>query len=117
MDVFSLFFMAQLWYPLPLAMSMSKTTNYGYPVRKSPSLHGQKSTHTPKFMGTAEAYFVSHIGPNIQISLIYAFIDVRSPWVKPLHELDAQTGKDFSLENSAPVWIAICILEGPLIGS
>ena len=33
-----------------------------------------KSTLTPKFLGTAEAYFVCHIGPNFQISLIYAFI-------------------------------------------
>ena len=48
--------------------------DYGCPVRKSPSLHGRKSTPTPKFLGTAEAYFVCHIGPNFQISLIYAFI-------------------------------------------
>ena len=61
MDIFSLFFMTQLcnihlfFKVLPLAMSMSKTTNNGFPVRKSPSLHGQKSTHTPKFLGLAEA--------------------------------------------------------------
>ena len=29
---------------------------------------------TSKFLGTAEAYFVCHIGPTLQISLIYAFI-------------------------------------------
>ena len=46
-------------------------TDYGRPVRKSPSLHGRKSTPTTKFLGTAKAYFVS---PNFQISLIYAFI-------------------------------------------
>ena len=28
----------------------------------------------PKFLGTAAAYFVCHIGPIFQISLIYAFI-------------------------------------------
>ena len=50
------------------------STDYGLPVRKSPSLHGRKSTPTLKFLGTAEAYFVCHIGPNFQISLIYAFI-------------------------------------------
>ena len=33
-----------------------------------------KFTPTPKFLGTAEAYFVCHIGPNFQISLIYVFI-------------------------------------------
>ena len=49
-------------------------TDYGFPVRKLLSLHGRKSTPTPKFLGTAEAYFVCHIGPNFQISLIYTFI-------------------------------------------
>ena len=39
---------------------------------RMPSLHGQKSN--PKFLGTAEAHFVCHNGPNFQISLIYAFI-------------------------------------------
>ena len=42
------------------------------PVRKSPQLHGQKST--PTFLDTAKSCFVCHIGPNFQISLIYAFI-------------------------------------------
>ena len=48
--------------------------DYGRPERKKPSLHGRKFTPTPKFLGTAEAYFVSHFGPIFQISLIYAFI-------------------------------------------
>ena len=34
----------------------------------------QKFTLTPKFLGTAETYFVYHISPIFQISLIYAFI-------------------------------------------
>ena len=51
-----------------------QTTDYGRPVWKSPSLHGQKYTPTPKFLCTAEAFFVCHIGPIFQISLIYAFI-------------------------------------------
>ena len=51
-----------------------QSTDYGRPVRKLPSLHGRKSTPTPKFSGTAEAYFVCHIGPNFQIYLIYTFI-------------------------------------------
>ena len=50
------------------------TTDYRCPVDKSPSLHGQKSTPTPKILYTAKAYFVCHIGPNFQFSLIYAFI-------------------------------------------
>jgi hypothetical protein len=52
---------------------MLQDTDYGRPVTKLPSLHGQKSTPTLKFLGTAEAYFVCHLGPNFQISLIYAF--------------------------------------------
>ena len=35
----------------------------------------KKSIPTPKFLGTAEAYFVCHISPVIQISLVF----VRSP--------------------------------------
>ena len=31
-------------------------------------------TPTPKFLGTAKAYFICHIGPNFQISLIYVLI-------------------------------------------
>ena len=49
-------------------------TDYGRPERKWPSLHGQKFNPNPKFLGTAEAYFVCHIGSIFQISLIYAFI-------------------------------------------
>ena len=56
--------------------------DYGRPVRKSPSLHGRKSNPNPKFLCMAEAYFVCHIGPKFQISLIYVFI-VRSPWFLP----------------------------------
>ena len=48
-------------------------TDYGRLERKSPSLNGRKSTPTTKFLGTAEAYFVCHIGPIFQIYLIYAF--------------------------------------------
>jgi hypothetical protein len=55
-----------------LCTTKSRTTDFL--VRKSPSLHGRKSTPTPKFLGTAKAYFVCHISPNFQISLIYAFI-------------------------------------------
>ena len=53
---------------------MVVSTDYGRPERKKPSLHGQKFTPTPKFLGTAKAYFVCHFGPIFQISLIYAFI-------------------------------------------
>ena len=51
-----------------------RDTDYGRPVRKSPSLHGRKLNHNPKFLGTAKAYFLCHFGPIFQISLIYAFI-------------------------------------------
>ena len=32
-----------------------QTTDYGRPVRKSPSLHSRKSKNNTKFLGTAEA--------------------------------------------------------------
>ena len=48
--------------------------DYERPVRKSPSLYGQKSYPDSKFLGTAEAYFFCHISSDFQISLIYAFI-------------------------------------------
>ena len=54
--------------------AIQATTDYGRLARKSPSLHSRKLTPTPKFLGIAEAYFVCHIGPIFQISLIYAFI-------------------------------------------
>ena len=38
-----------------------RITDYGRPVRKLPSLHGRKSTPTPKLLGTAEVYFACHI--------------------------------------------------------
>ena len=53
---------------------MFVTTDYGRPMRKPPSLHGRKSTPTPTFLDIAEPYCVCQIGPNFQISLIYAFI-------------------------------------------
>jgi hypothetical protein len=49
-------------------------TDYGRPEKKLPSLHGRKFNPNPKFLGTAEAYFVCLIGPIFQISLVYAFI-------------------------------------------
>jgi hypothetical protein len=52
-------------------------TDYGHPDRKLPSLNGRKSTPTPKFLGTAKAYFVCQSCQscqNFQVSLIYAFI-------------------------------------------
>ena len=56
-------------------------TDCGRPVRKLPSLHSQKSTPTTKFLGTTEAYFVCHISPNFQISLIGCPFDLCLHWV------------------------------------
>ena len=44
--------------------NVAQITDDGRPERKTPSLNGRKSTPTPKFSGTAKAYFVFHIGPN-----------------------------------------------------
>jgi hypothetical protein len=61
-DVFDFFF------------CMASFTDNGRPVRELPSMHSRKSNPNPKFLGTAEAYFVCHISPNFQIFLICAFI-------------------------------------------
>ena len=58
-----------------------------------------KINPNPKFLGTAEAYFVCHIGPIFQISLIY----VRSPCLQqfrnnyrlPLPSLHIHTALEF----------------------
>ena len=61
--------------PQELLFSQSISgTNYECLVRKSPSLHGQKSNLNPKFLSTAKVYFVCHIDPKFQIFKIYAFI-------------------------------------------
>ena len=57
-----------------------QTTDYGRPVRKWPSLHSRKSIPTPRFLGTAEAYFVCHIDPNFQIIWFMPSLCVGSPW-------------------------------------
>ena len=46
---------------------MVSTTDYERQMSKRSSLHGRKSTPTPKFLGMAKEYFVCHIGPNFQI--------------------------------------------------
>ena len=55
-------------------MPWGACTDFEHPERNKPSLHGRKFNTNPKFLGTAEAYFVCHIGSIFQISLIYAFI-------------------------------------------
>ena len=65
-------------------------TDYRRPERKQPSLHGRKFTPTPKFLGMAAVYFVCHIGPIFQISLIYAFIGCP----QSVNEFDLLTPKD-----------------------
>ena len=60
---------------LPVSITnMNNHEDYGRLVRKSPSLHCWKSTPTPKFLGTAKAYFVCHISPNFQIFLICTYL-------------------------------------------
>ena len=72
---------------------LGNVTDYGRPVRKSPSLHGRKSTH--KFLGTAEAHFVCNIGPNFQISLIHASIGCPLSVHYRKHQLYRSTEKAF----------------------
>ena len=90
------------------------TTDYGRPVRKSASLHGWKSTPTPKFSGTAKAYFVCHIGPNFQI-----FFDLCLHWVSVVYGLDSKTyiycGKN--IQGLAKLDVVFFFCTWPLISS
>ena len=43
------------WRVAKNVYSIVQTTDYGRPLRKSPSLHGRKSNPNPKFLGMAEA--------------------------------------------------------------
>ena len=63
------------------------TTDYGHPVRKSPSLHGRKSTPSPRFLGTAAAYLVCHIGPKFS-----DFFDLCLHWVSVVRVLQPSVG-------------------------
>jgi hypothetical protein len=74
LEVLKTFLLVVLSAVVPETRQIQQGTDYGHPVRKSPSLHGRKSNPNPKFLGTAEAYFACKIGPKFQISLIYAFI-------------------------------------------
>ena len=62
------------WFLAPKKLGIGPGTDYGCPMMKSSSLHGQKSNPNPKFICTAEGYLVCHISPKFQVSLIYAFI-------------------------------------------
>ena len=62
------------YFKLGSSLACTRITDYGPPERKSPPLNRHKCTPTPKSLDTAKAYFVCHIGPKFQISLIYAFI-------------------------------------------
>ena len=53
-----------------MLLNIALGTDYERPLKKPPSLYGQKSNPNPKFIGMAEAYFVCHIGPKFQVSWI-----------------------------------------------
>ena len=48
------------------------------------TLHGRKFNPSPKFLGTAEAYFVCHIGPIFRYLWFMPSLGVRSPWTKQI---------------------------------
>ena len=49
---------------------------------RQPSLHSRKFNPNPKFLGTAEAHFVCHIGPIFRYFWFMPSLDVCSPWSK-----------------------------------
>ena len=66
-------------YSVNVIVKFAVPTDYGRPEGEQPSLHSQKFNPNPKFLGVAAAYFVCHIRPIFQISLVYALLGVRSP--------------------------------------
>ena len=76
----------QLMLPKFCPNEMCWNTDYGRPERKQCSLLGRKFNPNPKFLGMAKAYFVCHIGPIFQISLIYAFIGCPQSVVDPYQQ-------------------------------
>ena len=68
-------------------LNLVGNTDFGHPERKQPSLHGRKFNPNPNFLGAAEAYFVCHIGPIFQISLIYALIGCRQSVINTMFNL------------------------------
>ena len=50
--------------------------DYGRPVRRFSSLHGQKSSPTHKFFGTVEAYFVCHMVHIFSFDLCLHWVSV-----------------------------------------
>ena len=61
----------QFLYLLMMIINI-RSTDYGRPVRKSPSLHGRKPTPTPKFLGTARIFRFLWFMPSLGF---------RSPWL------------------------------------
>ena len=75
--IFARAFFPLSYFEVCITFNFSSTampTDYGRPVRKSPSLHGRKSNTNLKFLGAAKAYCFYQIGPKFQNVLIYAFI-------------------------------------------
>ena len=71
------------------------TLDYRRPVRKLTSLNDQKSTPAPKFLGTAEAYFVCHIAQIFRF--LWNGCWYYSPWLEGFLERsfkDKLWGKD-----------------------
>ena len=66
-------------------------TNYGHP--KLSSLHGRKSN--PKFLGTAEAYFVYHICPNFWFM---PSLGVRGPWFSPMADMETFLSAEYLIQ-------------------
>ena len=81
-------------------------TDYGRPVRKSPPLHTRKSTLTPKFLGTAKAYFVCLIGPILQ-----TFFDLCLHWVSLFRRPDERSFRGYV--DSAVIFISSNIVQKP----
>ena len=76
------------------------STDYGHPEKKQSSLHGRKFNPNSKFLGVAEAYFVCHIDPIFQTSLIYAFIGFPQSVISTIQSLNSNSNTYFVTKGS-----------------
>ena len=64
-------------------IKMITATDYGRPVRKSPSLHGRKSTPTPKFLVRPKHILSATSAQIFRFLWFMPLLGVRSPWSQP----------------------------------
>ena len=94
--------------PLPkIHTPISICTDYGRRERKKPSLHGRKFIPTPKFLGTAKAYFVCLHWVSVVREYIYWNVEVKRYQFLPkwwVQAMQANFNILFQFQNFQRIW-------------